>query len=105
MPSLTVRLRDDADEAAIKALRVATFETTASKAIMKAVREYPELRRVLKASEARAERLAAMLTEVLQTRAGVSDAQERYQRACRDAGDALKMPSSATRWNGDRARR
>ena len=52
MPSLTIRLRDEADEAAIKALRVATFETTASKAIMKAVREYPEFRRVPQASEA-----------------------------------------------------
>ena len=105
MPSLTIRLRDDADDAAIKALRVATFETTASKAIMKAIREYPELRRMLKASEARAERLAAILTEVVEARVGVADADDRYQRACRDAGDALKMPSSATRWNGDRARR
>ena len=43
MTALTVRLRTDADRAAVDRLKATTGEGTASRAILRAVREYPDL--------------------------------------------------------------
>ena len=43
MTAMTVRLRTDADRAAVARLKATTGDATASRAIMRAVREYPDL--------------------------------------------------------------
>ena len=43
MTAMTVRLRTDAERAAVDELKRATGEATASRAILRAVREYPNL--------------------------------------------------------------
>ena len=43
MTALTVRLRTDADRAAVDRLKATTGDATASRAILRAVREYPDL--------------------------------------------------------------
>ena len=44
MPSLTIRIRDAGDAAAIETLKTATHTTTASKALLRAAHRYPEER-------------------------------------------------------------
>ena len=43
MTAMTVQLRTDADRAAVGRLKATTGDATASRAIMRAMREYPDL--------------------------------------------------------------
>ena len=105
MPSLTIRLRDDADREAIKSLQSATYETTASKALMKAAKGYPGLLRTLREEEQRNGRLVALLTDLVEAQRGLSAAEERCRQALTRAADALGMPSPSNGRRRDRAPR
>ena len=103
MTALTVRLRTDADRAAVDHLKATTGDATASRAILRAVREYPELLEQLRewpdvvAELAAERRRTAALTERLEALIAAEDDLHRVtiiraeaHKAARSALEALR---------------
>ena len=75
MTSLTIRLRTDDERGAVERLKVATGEATASRAIVRAVREWPGLVEEFAAERGKVEDLRSALANVVAAEAGLAGAQ------------------------------
>ena len=74
MTALTIRLRNAADRDAVERLKDATGEGTASRAILRAVREWPGLVEELAAERRRVEDLRTALLDIVEAEAGLAAA-------------------------------
>ena len=81
MTALTIRLRTDSDQAAVDELKTATGESTASRALMRAAREYPGLVAALAYERRRIAELTRALEGVNKAKADISDAETAFRRA------------------------
>ena len=79
MPSLTIRLRDEFDRLAIDRLRAVTHEGTASKAIWRAVRGYPDALAELRAARSRIAQLEAEREDLVAAERDLSLARQRWR--------------------------
>ena len=75
MSAMTIRLRTDGDRDAVERLKDATGEGTASRAILRAVREWPGLVEELAAEREKVEDLRTALSNVVAAEAGLAGAQ------------------------------
>jgi len=89
MTALTVRLRTDADRAAVDHLKAATGETTASRAILRAVREYPDLIDQLREERRTTAALRTALRAVAETDDGLARAEASRRQAVDQARTAV----------------
>ena len=99
MTALTIRLRNAADRDAVERLKDATREGTASRAILRAVREWPDLVDELAAERRGVEDLQTALLGIVAAEAGLTGAQARRTSALEAATSALKArdwPNYAT---------
>ena len=74
MTALTIRLRTDGERGAVERLKDATGEGTASRAILRAVREWPGLVEELAAERRRVEDLRTALLDIVEAEAGLAGA-------------------------------
>ena len=70
MTAITIRLRDENDRQTIEAAKVATHQTTAAKALMRAARLYPEERTKLRAAELR---ISALQNDLKRLQSAIRD--------------------------------
>ena len=76
MTALTIRLRNAADRGAVeRGLKDATGEGTASRAILRAVREWPGLVEELAAERGKVEDLRTALLDIVEAEASLAGAQ------------------------------
>ena len=75
MTALTIRLRNAADRDAVERLKDATGEGTASRAILRAVREWPGLVEELAAERRTVEDLRTALLDIVEAEASLAGAQ------------------------------
>ena len=75
MTALTIRLRNAADRDAVERLKDATGEGTASRAILRAVREWPGLVEELAAEREKVEDLRTALLDIVEAEASLPGAQ------------------------------
>ena len=75
MTALTIRLRNAADRDAVERLKDATGEGTASRAIVRAVREWPGLVEELAAVRGKVEDLRTALLDIVEAEASLARAQ------------------------------
>ena len=75
MTALTIRLRTDDERGAVERLKDATGEGTASRAILRAVREWPDLVEELAAERRRVEDLRTALLDIVEAEASLAGAQ------------------------------
>ena len=75
MTALTIRLRNAADRDTVERLKDATGEGTASRAILRAVREWPGLVEELAAEREKVEHLRTALLDIVEAEAGLAGAQ------------------------------
>ena len=75
MTALTIRLRTDDERNAVEQLKDATREGTASRAILRAVREWPDLVAELAAERKKVEELRTVLSNIVEAEASLASAQ------------------------------
>ena len=75
MTALTIRLRNAADRDAVERLKDATGEGTASRAILRAVREWPDLVEELAAERGKVEDVRTALLDIVEAEASLASAQ------------------------------
>ena len=99
MTALTIRPRTDGDRIAAERRKVATGTRTASRAIVRAVRGWPELVDELAAERRTAEDLRTVLSAIVAAEAGLAGAGAHRTSALEAAAAALKArdwPNDAT---------
>ena len=89
MTALTVRLRTAADRATVEHLKATTGDTTASRAILRAVREYPGLVQQLREERHTTAALRSALRTVADADNGLAGAEARLRHALDQARAAL----------------
>ena len=75
MTALTIRLRTDDERNTVERLKDATGEGTASRAIVRAVREWPDLVDELAAERGKVEDLRTALLDIVEAEASLASAQ------------------------------
>ena len=99
MTALTIRLRTDDERNAVERLKDATGKGTASRAILRAIREWPDLVDELAAERRRVEDLRTALLGIVAAEAGLTGAEAHRRSALEAATSALKArdwPNDAT---------
>ena len=99
MTALTIRLRTDGDRIAVERLKEATGTRTASRAIVRAVREWPDLVEELAAEREKVEHLRTALLDIVEAEASLAAARAHRTSALEAAAAALKArdwPNDAT---------
>ena len=100
MTALTIRLRTDGDRIAVERLKDATGTRTASRAMVRAVREWPDLVDELAAERRKVEDLRTVLSAIVAVEAGLAEgialrAGDRIRWTRNDAGLGLVVNSRA----------
>ena len=99
MTALTIRLHTDDERIAVERLKDATGKGTASRAILRAVREWPDLVAELAAERKKVEDLRTALLDIVEAEARLAGAQAHRTSALEAATTALKArdwPNDAT---------
>ena len=92
MTALTIRLRTDDERNAVERLKDATGKGTASRAILRAIREWPDLVDELAAERRRVEDLRTALLGIVAAEAGLTGGEARRTSALK----ARDWPNDAT---------
>ena len=92
MTALTIHLRTDGERNAVERRKNATGNGTASRAIVRAVREWPDLVDELAAERCKVEDLRTVLSAIVAAEAGLAGA-EAHRRSALEARD---WPNDAT---------
>ena len=97
--ALTLRILTDRHEAALGKLQLSVRQTTRSKAIWKAIEDYPRLTTVVAELEDEARGLKRALKGIVDAQSSVADSKRSLAEAIDAAGGLdLEPPHSLRRW-------